>query len=100
MVRQPWWSWKRGRRGAAMVFIAISLAVLFGFAALAIDLGMLFVAREDAQRAADASALAGASAFLDYAPGDATPYAHERAMEYADAVRRSLPAQSSHIPIS
>ena len=60
-------------RGATLVFLAVSLGALFGFMALAIDLGMMYVAHEDAQRAADAGALAGASAFLDYAPGAASP---------------------------
>jgi hypothetical protein len=51
--------------------------------ALAIDLGMLFVARNDAQRAADAAALAGASAFLDNEGSSAVGPANDRAMEYA-----------------
>lgn len=73
----------RNERGATLVFLAVSLGALFGFMALAIDLGMLFVARNDAQRAADAAALAGASAFLDFPSADASPPAHDRAMEYA-----------------
>ena len=73
----------RGERGATLVFLAVSLGALFGFMALAIDLGMLYVAHNDAQRAADASALAGASAFLDFPSADATPSARGRAMEYA-----------------
>jgi hypothetical protein len=43
--------------------MALFLAVLMGMAALAIDLGMLQKVRAEAQRAADAAALAGASAF-------------------------------------
>jgi len=70
-------------RGATLVFLAVSLGALFGFMALAIDLGMMYVAHEDAQRAADAGALAGASAFLDYAPGAASPTAYDRAMDYS-----------------
>jgi hypothetical protein len=73
----------RGERGATLVFVAVSLGALFGFLALAIDLGMMFVAREDAQRAADAAALAGASAFLEYSAGTASTPARDRAMEYA-----------------
>jgi hypothetical protein len=52
-------------RGATIVVVAASLAVIIGMAALAIDLGMLLSARAEAQRAADAAALAGASAFID-----------------------------------
>lgn len=73
----------RGERGATLVFVAVSVGALFGFLALAIDLGMMFVARNDAQRAADAAALAGASAFLEFAAADAVTPAHDRAMEYA-----------------
>lgn len=73
----------RGERGATLVFVAVSLGALFGFMALAIDLGMMFVARNDAQRAADAAALAGASAFLEFSTADAVAPAHDRAMEFA-----------------
>ena len=46
--------------GAALYIIAASMVVLLAIAALAIDLVSLFVARSEAQRAADAAALAGA----------------------------------------
>lgn len=51
-------------RGVVVVFTAVCLVVILGFAALAIDLGYLQVARAESQNAADAAALAGASAFL------------------------------------
>lgn len=72
-----------GKRGATLVFVAVAMGALFGFLALAIDLGMLFVARNDAQRAADAAALAGASAFLENQGASAVVPANQRAMEYA-----------------
>ncbi|MCH7769382.1 MAG: Tad domain-containing protein [Nitrospinae bacterium] len=46
-------------RGAVGVVVAVFLAVLIGFAALVIDLGVLFVVRGELQNAADAGALAG-----------------------------------------
>lgn len=49
------------RRGTVVVFTAVSLAMLAGFAALAIDVGYLFAIRADLQKTADASALAGAT---------------------------------------
>ena len=49
-------------KGAITVMVAIMLVVLLGCAALAIDIGHLYVARTELQRAADASALAGAMA--------------------------------------
>src|SRR5579884_1193422 len=51
------------QRGATLVFFAFFIIFLMGAAALAIDLGMLYVARSEAQRAADAAALAGANVF-------------------------------------
>jgi hypothetical protein len=77
-----WTSMVRNERGAAAVLIAVSVAAMLGFAALAIDLGMLFKARVDAQRAADAAALAGASAFLDFDQITAVTPARNRATEY------------------
>lgn len=54
---------KLRERGSALVFFAFFILFLMGAAALAIDLGMLYVARNEAQRSADAAALAGASVF-------------------------------------
>jgi Flp pilus assembly protein TadG len=46
--------------GQAIVLLAISIVVLLGFTALAIDGGMIFADRRSTQNAADAAALAGA----------------------------------------
>jgi len=46
--------------GAVLVLVAVCLVVLIGMAALAIDLGQLYVARQRAQNVCDAAALAGA----------------------------------------
>ncbi|HVB34750.1 MAG TPA: pilus assembly protein TadG-related protein [Patescibacteria group bacterium] len=53
----------RGERGVTLVLVALALVVLLGFMAFAIDLGVLYVARSEAQRSADAAALAGAEVF-------------------------------------
>jgi len=45
--------------------VAILLPVVLGFAALAIDIGYLYVIRTQLQTAADAAALAGATAYLE-----------------------------------
>jgi Flp pilus assembly protein TadG len=56
---------RKGReRGASLVLVAASIVALLAAASLAVDLGLLYVARSEAQQAADAAALAGASAFL------------------------------------
>lgn len=54
-----------GEWGVSLVLVALSLVALLAAASLGIDLGLLYVARSEAQRAADAAALAGASAFVD-----------------------------------
>ncbi len=49
-------------QGQVLVIIVLSLVVLFGFAALAIDGGMIYSDRRHAQNASDAASLAGGSA--------------------------------------
>lgn len=73
----------RNERGIALALMAVSVAALLGVLALAIDLSMLFKTRNEAQRAADASALAGASAFLNQTGILAVPAAQALALEYA-----------------
>jgi hypothetical protein len=65
--------WKkriRDERGATLVLVAASMVALLGFAALAVDVGNLLLARTEAQAAADAGALAGAGWLAVY-PEDA-----------------------------
>jgi hypothetical protein len=64
-------------QGQTIVLMAISLVTLLGIAALAIDVSALYVTRNEAQRAADAAALAGARIFATSsfvtAPASFTP---------------------------
>ena len=69
----------RNERGATIALVAVSLTAMLGMGALAIDMGMLMKARADAQRAADAAALAGASAYQGAKPLDAVDSALVRA---------------------
>jgi hypothetical protein len=48
------------RRGSILPLVAVSAVALMGFTALAVDVGMLMVARTECQIAADAAAMAGA----------------------------------------
>ena len=48
------------RRGTILAYLAISIVVLIAFCALAIDLGMVMIARTQAQNAADSAAFAAA----------------------------------------
>jgi hypothetical protein len=54
----------RGERGAVLYLVAAMIVVFLGIAALAVDLGVWFVARSEAQRAAEAGAHAGASILM------------------------------------
>lgn len=53
----------RRRRGAIIPLVAVCLVAIMGLLALAIDIGMLAVAKTQAQNAADAAAMAGTRTF-------------------------------------
>jgi Flp pilus assembly protein TadG len=53
---------RRDESGMSYVFIGLGMMALFGASMLAIDVGMLMTARNQAQNSADAAALAGATA--------------------------------------
>ena len=53
------------RRGAILIWVAASLTMFCGFAALAIDMGYLFVLKNQTQTTADASSLAAVSQLPD-----------------------------------
>jgi hypothetical protein len=69
--------------GGTLVLVALSMFLLLGMAALAVDIGAAFAWRTEAQKIADASALAGGSAFLDVPIEVAQQPAQDRAYEYA-----------------
>jgi len=56
--------WRRNDSGSTLFLVAAGLVFMLAVSALAIDVVSLYVARNEAQRAADAAALAGASAFV------------------------------------
>ena len=51
---------RHGERGITMVLVAIAMVAIIAMAALSIDVITLYLAREEAQRSADAAALAAA----------------------------------------
>lgn len=55
-----------GQRGSVAVLVAVSMIVLAGMSALAVDYGYLEYKRSQLQNAADAAALAGANVLLQY----------------------------------
>lgn len=50
----------RNQKGATIILVAVLMTLLIGFSALAIDVGYLYVARNQLQNVADAAALAAA----------------------------------------
>jgi hypothetical protein len=73
-------------RGAIIIHVAVALIALLGFAAIVVDYGAMWVARGQAQSAADAGALAGALTLL----GDSTKTA-----EATQAARQFAGAQNA-----
>ncbi len=55
---------KSSERGISLFIVAAAMVVILGLAALAIDLVSLYLGRSEAQRSADAAALAGATIFV------------------------------------
>jgi uncharacterized membrane protein len=64
MHSQIHFSQRPRERGVTILLVAVAIVVVLAMAALAIDVVTLYVARTEAQRAADAAALAGAKAFV------------------------------------
>lgn len=82
----------RDRQGSALVLLVVAMLGILSLMALAIDIGMLRAAHGEAQRAADAAALAGASAFMEMDPDAAAIAAPERARDFA--TRNTLQGQA------
>lgn len=71
------------RRGTVVPLVAVSMVTLVGFAALAIDVGMLYDARAELQRTADATAMAAAAELGASTEGDSMTNARAAAVDYA-----------------
>lgn len=78
---------RRNERGAVLVHVAVAIIALLAVSALAVDAGAKWVARGQAQNAADAGALAGAIALAFDDPNDLTDngLAKQSARSYAQA---------------
>jgi Flp pilus assembly protein TadG len=75
-------------KGYVLVTVAALLVVFLGFAALGIDVGVLYSSRTAAQSAADAAALAGAFSFVSnpFAPQPDTAYDHAMSTAVANRI--------------
>src|SRR6266568_5532241 len=67
---------KNREQGVTLPLMVFAIVIVLAMAALAIDVATLYVAKSEAQRAADAAAIAAARAFIvastSTAPGDVT----------------------------
>ncbi|GJM25911.1 MAG: hypothetical protein DHS20C16_23260 [Phycisphaerae bacterium] len=73
------------RRGAVAVQVAVASTAIIGFAALTIDVGVVYNAKTDLQRTADAAALAASSKLASYDEGDPIALARAEAIRIAEA---------------
>jgi Flp pilus assembly protein TadG len=91
----------RDERGMTLVMVATGMIAFLSATMLAVDVGMLMVARTEAQSSADAGALAGAVALAydDYDDKSATGPAVRNAIAAATAVDNGvMNAQTSVLP--
>jgi hypothetical protein len=71
-------------RGVMLMHVAVAMLALMALAALAIDYGVMWASRRQAQNVADAAALSGAVSMAFSAPGD-----HDRARLAAQGIGQS-----------
>lgn len=83
MILKSKWSQvlkRRARRlfpdqsGSVIVITAVSMLMIMGFACLAVDLGHLYMVKSELQRAADATALAGARGLFPFPWGEGVTF--------------------------
>ena len=91
---------QKNEQGSVVILVALALTVLLGFAALVVDLGILYVRHAELQNALDAAALAG-SQELPHNPAKA----EQVAIDYAQRNGVSNPTvslayQNSEITVS
>jgi len=70
------------RRGAVVVLLAVTIPVIVAFAALTVDVGVMYNAKSDLQRAADSAAMAAAARLADFSQGDPITLARATAKSY------------------
>src|SRR5262249_54061087 len=82
---------RRGdRRGVAMVTVLVALVALIAAAALAIDVGLVMVARTQLQNATDAAALAGGANLIDVSGPTVTASAARTAAQGEAGLNKSI----------
>jgi len=76
-------SYPRARRAIVAVYLAVSMTVVMGMAALAIDIGALYEAQAELQRVADSAAMAAAGQLIAEGGEDPNVAAVDAACEVA-----------------
>lgn len=80
----------QSEKGATAVVVAISITLLFGFVALAIDLSRLYGARNELKNTADAAAMAAAAnLYVHDNSGTVNPNANTVALDAVNAMRNT-----------
>ncbi len=91
---QKFSSHRPSERGAVLIMVAISIIALLAFSAFVVDYGVMWVSRSQVQTAADAGALAGATA---RAFDSDTSNAHVQAVAIAVGQANAVWAQAPDI---
>lgn len=76
---------RKQEKGAVAIIVALSLLVLIGFGALAVDIGYVMMVKNEVQNAADAGALAGAGDLYLDNDSAVNPEANQTAYDTATA---------------
>jgi Flp pilus assembly protein TadG len=84
---------RKNERGSVLVYTVVSVLVLFLAVGLGADLSHLYMVRNELQNAADAAALAGASALLLPQP-DKIPTAQQRAIDTLNKNKYNFSSQN------
>ncbi len=83
-------------RGQVLIFAAISMVMLFGMAAFAIDISQAVYTRRALQASSDAAALAGAQLLPDEAAARATAIAYSGVVGRKERARESCAGDHGH----
>lgn len=77
--------WGKDRRAAVTAMLAVTGTLMAGFAALTIDVGNMYIVRNELQRAADAGALAAVAKLTKYQAGASEAAAQAEAKRIVEA---------------
>jgi hypothetical protein len=90
------WRGLKDQRGVTAIIVALLMVVLIGFGALAVDMGHLYLVRNELQNASDAGALAGARVLYNEDGTAINPGANEVALQAAIANQSDRTAVDVH----